>query len=264
MISSRIRKKLSRADAVICAKAGYQDPEIVELMGTFGFDGVWICLEHRRLDPSLVGHLIRAARLGGMDAIIRTKASNYADLLWLLEAGARGVMLPKVTSVDEVREVIAAMKFPPAGRRGYDGVQAEAGFGRIPAADYLARADAENFLIVQIEEPSVVPHLDNIAAQPGVDILFVGPGDLTLALGKLGQTDDPEVVDIMKQVVGACRKHGKTAGIPCAPDQVAKYQAMGFGFFNVISDYRCLISGLTKVQLDLRAAGIPLISRAQE
>jgi 2-keto-3-deoxy-L-rhamnonate aldolase RhmA len=96
MLRSRIRQKLSRGETVLCAKAGYQDPEIVELMGTYGFDGVWICLEHRKLDPSMVGHLIRAARLGGMDAIIRTKPANYSDLIWLLEAGARAIMLPKV------------------------------------------------------------------------------------------------------------------------------------------------------------------------
>jgi 4-hydroxy-2-oxoheptanedioate aldolase len=261
MLHSRIRQKLARGETVVCAKAGYQDPEIVELMGTFGFDGLWICLEHRRLDPLMVGHLIRASRLGGMDPIIRTKPANYADLLWLLEAGARGVMLPRVGTVDEVRAVIAAMKFPPAGQRGYDGVQAEAGYGRTPAAEYLGKANDENFLVVQIEEPAVVPHIDALAALPGVDVLFVGPGDLTLALGKPGRSDDPEVVAILHEVVAACRRHGKTAGIPCAADQIGKYLALGFRFFNVVSDYRCLVNGLTKVQADLAAAGLPLENR---
>lgn len=258
MLRSRIRQKLARGDTVLCAKAGYQDPEIVELMGTYGFDGVWICLEHRKLDPSMVGHLIRGARLGGMDAIIRTKPANYADLIWLLEAGARAIMLPKVVSVAEVCEVIDSMKFPPAGRRGLDGVQAEADFGRTPAADYLAQANTENVLIVQIEEAAVVPHIDAIAALPGVDVLFVGPGDLTLSMGMPGRHDDPAVLAILQQVVAACRRHGKVAGIPCAADQVAKYHAMGFRFFNTISDYRCLINGLNKAQAELQAAGFTL------
>jgi 4-hydroxy-2-oxoheptanedioate aldolase len=261
MLHSRIRKKISRGETILCAKASFPEPDIVELMGTFGFDGVWICLEHRRPDPLTVNHLIRAARLGGMDAIVRTKPANYADLLWLLEAGARGVMLPKVVAVDEVREVVAAMKFPPSGRRGYDGIQAESHFGRMPAKDYLTQANDENFLVVQIEEPAVVPHIDAIAALAGVDVLFVGPGDLTLTLGKLGQLDDPEVVAILQQVVASCRRHGKVAGIPCAVDQVAKYHALGFRFFNVISDYRCLLHGLQKVQTDLGAAGFPLENR---
>ena len=262
MLRSRIRQKLSRGETVLCAKAGYQDPEIVELMGTYGFDGVWICLEHRKLDPSMVGHLIRAARLGGMDAIIRTKPANYSDLIWLLEAGARAIMLPKVLTVDEVRDVIDSMKFPPLGRRGYDGVQAESGFGRIPAAEYLAQANQENVLIVQIEEAAVVPHIDAIAALPGVDLLFVGPGDLTLSLGIPGRHDDPAVLAILHQVVAACQRHGKVAAIPCAADQVAKFHAMGFRFFNTISDYRCVLNGLNKTQADLQAAGFNLTARS--
>ena len=243
---------------MVCAKAAYQDTEIVELMGTFGFDGIWICLEHRRPDPSTVYALIRACRLAGMDPIIRVKPASYVDLLWLLEAGARGIMLPKVSHLDEVREVVAAMKFPPQGRRGLDGVQAEANFGRMPVADYLARANEENFLVVQIEEPAVVPHIDAIAALPGVDVLFVGPGDLTLSLGKFGQTDDPEVTAILRQVAESCRRHGKVAGIPCPPDQVEKYYGMGYRFFNVVSDYRCMLNGLLKVQAELGAGSIQL------
>ncbi|WP_414662555.1 HpcH/HpaI aldolase family protein [Horticoccus sp. 23ND18S-11] len=261
MLHSRIRKKLALGETVLCAKASFPDPDIVELMGTFGFDGVWICLEHRRVDPAVVNHMIRASRLGGMDAIIRIKPSNHSDLLWLLEAGARGVMLPKVVSIDEVREVVAMMKFPPAGRRGYDGIQAESHFGRMPPAEYLKQANDENFLLVQIEEPDVVPDIDAIAALPGVDVLFVGPGDLTLTMGKLGQVNDPDVLAILQQVVDSCKKHGKVAGIPCAVDQVPKYHAMGFRFFNVISDYRGLVQSLTKVQADLGAAGFPLQNR---
>ncbi len=258
MLRSRIRTKLTRGETVLCAKAGYQDPEIVELMGTYGFDGLWLCLEHRKLDPSVVGHLIRAARLGGMDTIVRTRPSNYADLIWLLEAGARAIMLPKVVSPAEVREVVDAMKFPPEGRRGLDGVQAESAFGRFPARDYIAQANHENVLVVQIEEAAVVPHIDAIAALPGVDVLFVGPGDLTLSLGISGSYDAPAVTAILEQVVAACRRHGKVAGIPCAADQVARYHALGFRFFNVISDYRCLLNGLNKTQADLQAAGFPL------
>ena len=258
MQPSSVRKRIARGEIVLCAKTSYHHPDIVELMGTFGFDGIWICLEHKRVDPNDVYALIQACRLGGADAIMRVKPANYTDLLWLFEAGARGLMLPRVRSVEEVREVVEAMKFPPLGRRGLDGIRAEADFGRVPVADYLSDANRETFLVVQIEEPEVVAHIDAIAALPGVDILFVGPGDLTLSMGKLGQTGDPEVVAIMRQVADACRRHGKVAGIPCSPEDVPKYREMGYGFFNVVSDYRCVIGTLTKIQADLAALGVPL------
>jgi 4-hydroxy-2-oxoheptanedioate aldolase len=147
------------------------------------------------------------------------------------------------------------MKFPPLGRRGVDGIGPEANFGRMPMTEYFAEANRENYLIVQIEDPDVVPHIDAIAAMPGVDVLFVGPADLTLALGKFGKTDDAKVVAIFRQVADACRRHGKVAGLPCAPERVPFYHEMGFRFFNVTSDYRCVCDGLRGTVAALQAAG---------
>ncbi len=244
MPPSTVLQKIRRGAPVLTAKASYHDPELVELIASSGFDAVWICLEHKRMDPSAVYSLIQACRLGGADALIRVKPSNYTDVLHLIEAGARGIMLPRVRHPDEVREVVQAMKFRPAGARGYDGIHAEAGFGRIPPKDYLAQANAGNFLAVQIEEPEVLPHLDAIAAMPGVDILFVGPADLTLSLDRFGATDDPEVRAILQNVADTCKRHHKVAAIPCAPEQVKTYHTMGYRFFNVISDYRCVFHGM--------------------
>ncbi len=244
MITSLVRQKLTRGETVLTAKACYADPELIELMASTGFDALWLCLEHKRIDPALVYSLIQACRLGGADALIRVKPANHADVLWLLESGARGLMLPRVRHPDEVREVVAAMKFTPHGRRGSDVIHADSNFGRDPLPDYLATANRETFLVVQIEEPDVVPHLDAIAALPGVDVLFVGPADLSLGLGQIGAHDSPAVMEIVTAVGEACRRHGKRAGLPCAADQVPRYRALGYSFFNVISDYRCIAQGL--------------------
>ena len=253
MPPSRLKQKLAAGEDVLCAKACYQDPELVELMASSGVDAIWICLEHKRLAPDTLYAMIQACRLSGADALVRVKPANYTDLLYLLESGARGIMLPRVRHPDEARAAVAAMKFPPEGRRGFDGIHAEADFGRTPAADYLAQANRENFLVVQIEEPEVVPHIEEIAALPGVDVLFVGPGDLTLGLGKFGRTDDPDVVAIVQRVAAACARHGKVAAIPCAADQVAKYRALGYRFFNVFSDFRGVSAGLQQALAAARA-----------
>lgn len=256
MRPSPIRQKLARGETVWCAKACYADPELVELMGTTGFDGIWICLEHKKLAPSTVYSLIQACRLSGADAIMRVKPANYTDLLPLLEAGARGIMLPRVRNADEVREVITAMKFHPMGRRGSDFIHPDANFGFGSPAEYMAKANQETFLIVQVEETEVVPHLDTIAAMPGVDVLFVGPGDLSNGMGLNGHSDAPEVMEVVKKVSQACRRHGKAAGIPCTPEHVKKYHDLGFRFFNVASDYRCLVSGLKKSKTDVASLGL--------
>jgi 2-keto-3-deoxy-L-rhamnonate aldolase RhmA len=244
MTPSVVRQKIARGETILTAKACYADPELVELMASTGFDAIWLCLEHKRLDPALMYSLIQACRLAGADALVRVKPANHADVLWLLESGARGLMLPRVRHPDEVREVVSAMKFFPEGRRGNDAIHADSGFGRATLAEYTKSANRETFLVVQIEEPEVVPHLDAIAAMPGVDVLFVGPGDLTLGLGQTGPLDNPEVMQIVRAVGEACQRHGKRAGIPCAADQLGKYRALGYTFFNVISDYRCVAQGV--------------------
>lgn len=254
MNPSRIRQKLNAGETALCAKVCYTDPELVELMASSGVDAIWICLEHKQIAPDMLYAMIQGCRLGGADALIRLKPANYTSILTLIEAGVRGIMLPRVLHPDEVREAVSAMKYPPVGRRGFDGVHAEANFGRMNDADYIAEANRETFLVVQIEEPEVVQYIDEIAAIPGVDVLFFGPGDFSLAVGKFRQTDDPEIQGVIRQVAEACARHGKVAAIPCAPDQVAKYRAMGYRFFNVFSDYRGVFGGIKQALATVRGS----------
>jgi 2-keto-3-deoxy-L-rhamnonate aldolase RhmA len=243
MTESTVLQKLARGETVLTAKACYADPELVELLASAGFDAIWLCLEHKRLDPALVYSLLQACRLGGAEAYVRVKPSNYSDVLWLLEGGARGLMLPRVRHPDEVRAFVAATKFPPLGQRGCDAVHVDSDFGRTPTPEYVAAGNRTNFLVVQIEEPEVVPHIDEIAAMPGVDVLFVGPGDLSLGYGNPAQYDAPEVTAVVRAVAEACRRHGKHAAIPCAADQVDAYREIGYTFLNVYSDYRGVVAG---------------------
>lgn len=254
MSPSFVRQKLARGETVLTAKACYADPELVELVASSGFDAVWLCLEHKRPDPAVVYSLIQACRLGGADALVRVKPANYTDVLWLLESGARGLMLPRVRTVEEVREVVAAMKFFPGGRRGADVIHADSDLGRMPLAEYIADANRNTFLVVQVEEPEVVPHLDAIAALPGVDALFVGPADLSLGLGQTELLNGPAVAAVVEEVAAVCARHGKRAGLPCAADQVGKYRALGYSWFNVSSDFRCVSQGLRTARETARAA----------
>jgi 4-hydroxy-2-oxoheptanedioate aldolase len=251
---SFVRQKIAQGKIVLTAKSCYTDPEVVELMASSGVDAIWICFEHKRVDPAMACSLIQGCRLGGADALIRIKPSNHSDLLWLLEAGARGLMIPRVRHPDEVREIVATMKFPPQGRRGADVIHADSNFGRASLPDYFAASNRETFLVVQIEEPEVVPHVDAIAAMPGVDVLFVGPGDLALGLGKMPSPTEPAVMEVARTVAEVCRRHGKCAGIPCAADQIPLYREMGFTFFNVISDYRCVAAGVKQAVATAQAA----------
>ena len=244
MIASIVREKLSSGTPISCAKACYADPEIVEMIGQAGFDCVWICLEHRKLEPSVVRSLIQAARLGGCDSLIRVKPENHTDLAYLLESGARGIMLPQVRDLEEVQRVVEMLRFPPIGRRGFDSIHADADFGSGNLADYTRHENDNTFLVVQIETPEALPHIDAIAATPGVDALFVGLGDLSASMNLLGQMDHPELQAVVERVGTACVKHGKAGAIICSnPEERSRLWSLGYRFFNVASDFRFLRKG---------------------
>jgi 4-hydroxy-2-oxoheptanedioate aldolase len=255
MHESIVRKKLAKKEPVFCFKTLYQDPALVEMIGLFGFDCMWICNEHVGIDPSKMESMIRACRASGIDAMIRTKPGTYKDLLHPLEMGASGIMLPRVKSAGEVRQVVKDMKFYPRGRRGIDGVNADAGFGLMDFKNYLEFANDNNFLLAQIEDPEVVDHIEEIAEIDDVDILFVGPGDLSTGMGIPGEVDHPEIVKVCERVAAACLKNGKAAGMACSNlGMVEKYLDMGFLFLSGGSDYKMMRTAL----FDLREKIIDL------
>lgn len=245
MLTSIVREKLTAGEPVFCAKACYADPEIVEMIGQAGFDCVWICLEHRRLDPSVIKSLIQASLSSGCDALIRVKPQNHTDLAYLFESGARGIMIPQVRDLAEVQQVVEMMKFPPLGRRGLDPIHADADVGAAALPDYVKHENANTFLVVQIETPEVVPHIDAIAATPGVDMLFVGLGDLSANMGLIGQMDHPKLKEVVKQTGEACQRYGKAGAINAAdPGDRDRLWQQGFRFFNIASDFRYIRKGL--------------------
>ena len=104
------KEKLKAGESVMMVKVAYQDPAIYEMVGLLGFDCVWICNEHIGIDPSKMDSIIRACRLSGMDAVVRIKPANYMPMLHVLEFGAKGIMIPRASGPEEVRQIVRDMK----------------------------------------------------------------------------------------------------------------------------------------------------------
>lgn len=256
MQKSIVKKKLARKEAVLTVKVAYQDPAIYEMVGLLGFDCIWICNEHIGINPSMMDSIIRACRASGVDSMIRTKPGDYRDLLHPLEMGAKGIMLPRVKDADEVRQVVRDMKFAPQGRRGADGVNAEADFGLVPFVDYMKLANENNFLMVQIEDPETVEHIEEIAAVDGVDIILVGPGDLSIGMGIPGEVYHPKIIEVCERVVKACNKNNIAAGMTCATvERIEFFRKMGFLFLCYGGDYRLLSEGFKNIRKDTEKIG---------
>ena len=174
-----------------------------------GHDGVWMDLEHHFYSEQTAGELIRVARMGGCDVIARAAKGEWARMARLLEAGASGLMVPRIENADEARECVQWTRFPPIGVRGFDGGNPDMPYCSMPIEEYVRQANEETFVVVQIESPTAVENVEAIAAVEGVTVLFFGPGDFSVLSGIPGDFENARVTDAIARVSAAAESAGK-------------------------------------------------------
>lgn len=203
------RQRLTDGDTLIGCGLALVDPQVSEALAE-SVDFLWIDLEHTTMGPeSMRGHLM-AAR-GRRNAIhVRLPGSATSIIKPVLDAGAPAIVVPQVTSVDEVRGIIDDCRYPPVGRRGFGNLVAS-DYGRI-GDDYVERANRSVFVSVMIECTEAVDVIDEIVALPGLDSIVLGPYDLSGSFGVLGQVDHPDVVQAMEHVIAAATAQNLPVG----------------------------------------------------
>lgn len=212
MRSSKTRAKLANNEVVRICGLGHFIPSYIRHAAHFGFDCIWLDLEHRNMHDREVQALLGFFHRFDIDCMLRAPTLEKTRLYRYLEDGATGLMIPHVSTPEKAQMLADAVKFPPLGDRGLDGAGLDSDFYLQGGADYPEQANRETFLVVQIETPEAVENVDAIAAVPGVDGMFVGPGDLGLRLkhGNFGLS----LEDCFERVAAAAEKHGKAWGCP--------------------------------------------------
>ncbi len=215
-----------------------------EIAGLAGFDWVLIDMEHGSGDYGNLVHQIQAVAATPAAPIVRIAWNDPVAFKRVLDLGASGIMVPYVQTADEARSAVRAMRYPPNGVRGVASLNRATRFG-VGFAEYAARADTELLTIVQIETPAAVENAAQIAAVEGVDVLFVGPLDLSTGLGVQGRYDEPAYLDAIDRVVEAARDAGKASGILLlSADAVEPMAARGLRFIALGSDGGLVAAGM--------------------
>lgn len=214
MRSSKVLSRWKQGQPALCTFVQLADPAVPELISMLGFDCIWIDLEHSPMSVETASHLMRAGRQGGSDILARPGKGEYMRMGRLLEAGATGILYPRCESAEEAREVVRWAKFAPDGERGYAGSNPDAGYGYSApdAKSYVSNANRETFICAQIESPEALGKAKEIAAVPGIDLLFFGPGDFSVLSGVPGQVNHPDVVKACEQTAAAAKAAGKRFG----------------------------------------------------
>jgi len=256
MRSSVVKAKLARNEPVLAVTVHFTDPSVSELVSLLGFDCLWLDLEHHTTSVETAANLIRAARVGHADVVARPAKGEFMRLGRLLEAGAAGIMYPRCETAAEAAEAVKWAKFAPLGRRGVDGGNPDMPYLAMPVADYVKAANEQTFIIVQLEDPEAVARAEEIAAVPGIDVLFFGVGDFTVLSGFPGLYDHRAVDEAVRRVASAAAKAGIHWGMPCfSPEHGRRLLDMGARFLARSADLMILKTGLEKIQTDFAPLG---------
>ena len=251
-LSGHFRSRVLAQEWVVGTFLNLGSSVTAELAGQTGFDWVLIDHEHGPGGDETMLHQLQAVAATPAVAIVRIAANETPRFKRALDLGAQGIMVPYVSTVAEAQATVSAMRYPPRGQRGIAKIVRGAGYGA-DFEEYYAQAHEWLLNITQVETAAAVANIDGIAAVDGVDVLFVGPTDLTYNLGIRDQFDHPDFLNAIQRIVAAARKHGKAAGILVHnPALVAQCREWGFTFMALGSDGGFVRTGLQQALATLR------------
>lgn len=224
MRENRIKRKLQAGQAVHIV-SGHANTDMIDYLGQFGFDGVWLEGEHGPLSWEQIGDMSRACDLWGMTSVTRVNNNDPAIIMRALDRGTMGIVVPHVNSRQAAEQAMKSTKYAPLGYRGmFGGRQA---FG---VADYVHRANDQTMVVVLIEEIEAIHHLAEILTVDHIDVFFVAPSDLSQTMGHIGNPGHPEVQAAIDKAIAQIVAAGRTAGTLVNDDNVERYLAAGVRF----------------------------------
>ncbi len=250
----RLRARLSQGQQTVGTFIGSASPVTAEVCAAAGVDWVLVDLEHGAGGEEQVRAVVPAAAAYGVPTVVRVESAERIRLGRVLDLGAAGVMLPRLDSADDVRNALAHLRYPPHGDRGVATYNRACRFGLDPGA--LDRADEQVLGVVQIESARALEQVEAIAELDGVDVLFVGPRDLSHDLGVPGDIGAPRYRAALDRVRAAARRHGKACGL-LVPDGVAAAESRreGWAFVAVGSDTTLLAAAMATQLREARSDG---------
>ncbi len=228
MKPNRMKQKLHAGEPAFGVSVVIPSPQLVEMLGAFGFDWVLLDCEHGTLTLESVELMAMAADASGLTAIARPVSNSATHILQVLDRGVAGVQIPHVRSAAEARAAVAAVKYHPLGTRSLAaGTRAAAYDAQGSMADHVRSANEQTLIAAQIEDREALDNLDEILQVDGIDVFFVGPSDLSQSMGHPGNAKAPVVAAAIDDCLARIRAAGRIAGMPAATEQVQDALAKG-------------------------------------
>jgi 4-hydroxy-2-oxoheptanedioate aldolase len=225
MRENRIKRQLQAGQTAI-AVSGHHNADMIDFLGQFGFDGVWLEGEHGPVDWDAIGDMSRACDLWGMASVTRVNNNDPGTIMRALDRGTMGIVVPHVNSREAAEQAMKSAKYAPVGYRGMFGGRQSFG---VP--DYFQHANDQTLIVVLIEEIEAVNNLADILTVDDIDVFFVAPADLAQTMGHIGNHTHPDVQATIDKALAQIVAAGRTAGTLVTDDTVARYRDAGVRFF---------------------------------
>jgi len=233
MIENSFRSRILSGQPLLGCFLTWPVQGLPEVLALAKFDFVVLDAEHGFFSIESIESMVRASDGAGLPSIVRVPSCPAAEVGRSLDAGAAGILYPRGESAGMIRLGVEAAKYAPDGKRGLGGVRANR-YGTVPLDGYVRDANGSTIVIAQIETAGALAELEAIARLDGVDVLYVGPNDLTSALGIPGKYTDPSYQRELARIATVARAAGKTPGIMLArADQIPPLREMGYRFFTM-------------------------------
>lgn len=244
MRKNRVKEALQKGEAVMGPFIMLPSPALVEIAGYAGFDFAVIDMEHGPTGFETAEQMCRAADASGIVSFVRVPENRPTHVLRALEIGAMGVVVPLVRTREEAQEVVSAGKYHPMGSRGFAPITRGANYGAMGGVNQVFKtANSETVLAVQIEDKFGVENAEAICSVDGIDVVFIGPGDLSQSLGVPGRFDDPALAEATERVIKTCLAHGKIPGIfEGDPERARQWVERGVRFVGCAVDILTIYS----------------------
>jgi 4-hydroxy-2-oxoheptanedioate aldolase len=250
-MTESIKHRLQNGERLVVFSVGRMfHPNIIQSLGLQGgWDGFWIDVEHAGLTTQDVELAAMAGRAHGLDNFVRIPPTDYATVTRCFESGTGGVMAAQIMSAEHAEEFVQWCKFAPRGRRGLNPLGYDGQYGTLPMAEFTESANNDSFVAIQIESSGAADEVEDIAAIDGVDLLFVGPSDLSQALGVIGDFMHERCIESIDRIAAACKANGKQWG--CVAPSVAYAEMVvekGCTLITPTNDVKLINAGLQSVR----------------
>jgi 2-dehydro-3-deoxyglucarate aldolase len=242
-MKNKVKAMLARGEPTVGTWHMIGHPVVAEILAQAGFDWIALDMEHGVIDWPQALSLMQAIDGQGCVPFCRLPINQPEHFKWALDNGAQGVIVPMIRTIDDARRAVSAARYPPDGIRGV-GVSRAHGYGGA-FDDYVRTANDETMVMLQIEHIDAVNGIEEICELPGVDVVFIGPYDLSGTMDLMGQVHHPDVESAVQHVLDVALAHDVTPGLLIAdpaPGEIARRLAEGFRLISIGLDNLMLVN----------------------